>query len=449
MSMKTYQEAIEYVLSSELNDRTDLIVFRPGAKRALEEPERDVALPHMGKAVFSMALGAALTGMRPVIDLRQETDCADLLLDALCELPAVVPPMTMIAGAEDAELLTELPGLLAMTPRTPRQAAGFARAALRCDQTTLLIADQALYEEADEVPEDSDFVMMPLTDEPEEDTCEETGAEAAVPAEEQAGEAETTEAEMIEEEDEASPEAFSAGGTHPEELPEEEAAAVPAADDDFDEETSAETGEPESVSSEEADREISGETDCGEAAAEEKGSEEMTSEEQASEEDASEGAACGEESSAEEESADEDAEEAVSAGPQDLPCLSEPAQEAGSAAGMRCAARMTPCSLSNLIALACELEMSAQDLIARCMAHAAQDEAGFEWVFEAEAAAGECAFLPPEEKTASVWLGSDRLTVCYDPRACGREAAAGLMRAIRRVLEKPTLLIYDKERERR
>ena len=65
--------------------------------------------------------------------------------------------------------------------------------------------------------------------------------------------------------------------------------------------------------------------------------------------------------------------------------------------------------------------------------------------YEAMALSGEAAFLPPEEENAAVWLGSDMLTISYDPAYMAHEEAAKLLRAVKRVLEMPLLLIYDKE----
>ncbi|MBQ2957747.1 MAG: hypothetical protein IJE08_14965 [Clostridia bacterium] len=429
MSLKTYLEAIEYVLDSELNEQTGLIVFRPGARRALEESERDVALPRMGKAVFQIALGAALTGMRPVIDLRQEENCAELLLDAMCELPARVPPMTVIAGAKDAELLMEIPGLLPVYPKTPRQAAGFTRAALRQNQMTLLIADQALYEEEDEVPEDDDFIMLPLTgaedEEADEDVpeevadCEADGTDAL--REEEAAELTSDGSEEdilpIDGEDEPGEE------VNPDMPPEEEAAEMTCA-------------EPDDISLPE----------YGENAPSEDAAGAMVPEDAAALPDSD---AC----ARAEKPTDHLVCDVDAAGIQAEEIPADEQNEAGCAEAQPiapvkkvfCASRMIPCDLTELNRLADELEMNVYDLAARCMSHAAKRTAAFTWIFEADAEEGECAFLPPEDKEVSVWLGCDRLTACYDPAEIAGTEAARLLRAVLRVLEKPALLIFDKE----
>lgn len=355
MSTKTYLEALEFVLDSELEARLDVIVFRSGARRALEEAERDVPLPRMGSAAFSVALGAAMTGMHPVLDLRQESDAAALLKEALCALPAgVSPAMTVVVCAGDSNEYMDLPGVYALAPKTPRQAAGFARAALRSDRLNLLIADQTLFAEEDDVPEDGDFILLPL------DGSEEPEAEESEFKADEATEAEISEEAAYEEAEREEVLIF---------LPEaaEEAAAPAAVEESL-------------------------VPDAGDPVPE---------------------------------------EEAESAQPERQMCL--------------CAARAVPCDLKGLLALCNALEAPAETIIGRCMAHAARGLAPFEWQYEPEAAEGECAFLPPEEKAASLWLGRDMLTAAYDAARLSHGEAAAILRAVKRVLEKPQLLIYDKE----
>lgn len=349
MSKKTYVEAIEFVLDAELDARGDLICLRPGARRALEEAERDVPLPRMGGASVSMALGAFLQGMHPVLDLRQESGAAQLLKEAILALPAGTEPvMTIIACAQDG--LEELPGAYVFAPRTPRQAAGFMRSALKMKRLTLILADQALFAEEDEIPEDRGFTLLPLDEEAE-----------ALTEEKAAGEGEAAEGICAEAEAEGAGES----------LPEE--------------------GDPQQAR----------------------------------------------------ERAEEAAYEEAEADPAPVVRIyaETPEKKAGSFPGMR----QTACDLSQVRLLCAMLEMEAEDLIGRCAGHVLPVCGGFEMHYEADAPEGEAAFIPPEEEGASLWLGYDRLTVSYDPAQMAHDEAARLLRAVKRVLERPQLLIYDKE----
>ncbi len=377
MSKMTYLEAIEYVLGSEMEARDELIVFRPGARPALVEDERDIALPRLGTSSFSIAMGAALYGMHPVLDLRQEINAAAFLADALCALPAgTLPEMTVLLNADEKENLTDVQGVRVLAPVTPRQAAGFTRAALRSGRITVLAADQALYGMEDEVPGESDFMMLPLE--------EETGAD----------------------------EAQAAGTPEEAEMAADDAAGVlEDASDEW-------AGEQDELSDDPA-------------AAADDGAEDAAADEPAAEED---DAADG---------PDDDGAEEADAAADDAEKSGEPCEQSKV---MVClpAMRSMPCSLKRLQDMAEELDAEAGLLIGRCMEHAAKRYGGFAWEHDRDALSGECAYLPAEDG-ASVWLGCDMLTVCYDPARIPHGHAALLLRGVRRLLEKPSLLIYDKE----
>ena len=411
MSWMTYLEAIESVLSSELDERLDLIILRPGARRALEESERDIALPRMGKAAFSIAQGAAMTGMHPVLDLRQEKNCTDLLLEAVCDLRLGAPALTVLVSAEEAELLMEIPGFLALYPKTVLEAAGFTRAALRSSRASMLIVDQMLFEEEEEIPDEPDFMLLP----PEAMIRqEEMNAETAE-------EAESEESESVEE---IEAEEYAPADDVGEDEAEEATAADNAVEDEAEETPAADAGETEAA-------EGAADHNAVEAEAEESAAE------------------AGEEPLAEEEEAAEESEEEPEQAKE--ACAEEQKPEPSAEAGRPvtgkgfCASRMLPCNMARLRALADELDMPCERLADLCMEHVSRQSAEFEWQMDAEAVEGECAFLPPVGKAASVWIGCDCLTVSYDPEQTAHTEAAALLRAVRRMLEKPTLLIYDKE----
>ena len=405
MSRMTYLEAIEYVLAAEMEARLELIVLRPGARPALEESERDVALPRMSRNSFSVALGASMAGMHSVLDLRQESACAEMLMEAVCALPAdASPEMTILTGAEEAAMLMELPGVMVLQPKTPRQAAGFARAALRSSRLTLLIADQALAGEEDEIPEEADFMMLPLD-----------GTEETPDAEEETKPAEETAAEVCDEPAEEMPADFY-------EEPAEEASAE--TEDDTGDESAPEPGAAEEHTEE--IEENADELDEAADAAEEPA--EIPSE------------AC------QEEQAPHEAEE-----PEEAPYSGTDEEQAAETekptAHRFCSSRMTPIELARLHALAGLLGMPAETLAGRCTEHAMKRTASFGFVFEPEAEPGECACLAPGHENALVWLGNDRLTVSYDADSLSHAQAGAMLRAVKRVLETPELLIYDKECE--
>lgn len=360
MSIKTYTEAIESTIQSEMNLHTDLIAFRPGARRALDEDERSIPMPRMGRAAFSAALGAALTGMHALLDLRQDDEAACLLTDCICSLPAGCrPAITILADALHEDALSALPGVRLFAPKNPRQAAGFMRAALRMGGLTLLLADSALADEEADVPEDDGFMLLPL-DEP---APEEESADAS------ADQDPADEAEKEEEKNEPSdsPEEITYKTEEPEETPPAETLYA-----------------PESILPDSAN-------------AEEKPSGEPMPEE---------------------------------------------------AAVCRCmpALRSVPCSTEALDSLTRELSAPPELLLARCM-ETLSGRFDFEWTRDTGALQGECAYLPPERASAKLWLGADVLCMYCDAARMPEDIAAGLLRSAKRIIEKPALLIYDKERD--
>ena len=361
MSRKTFLEALEGVLRREMELREEMMILRPGVRQALEADERDIALPDLGDAAFSAAVGIAMCGMRPVLDLRHTPDAAAVLLDSVSALtPGFAPDMTILTGAEDAELLMELSGLRVFYPQTPRQAAGFIRAALRGDRICLLIADEELAGMEDDVPDDDDFMLMPLSAaDPMSEEDGETGEDTDPAEDSGVADEDTALAEFPEETDEDSVLAGPCGGSDGE-------AASAGSDADVDSE------------------EFSGETDKAIVPA--------------------------------------------------------------AAISVRPAMRSVPWNAGRLRSLAEELDLDEERLAARCMERVA-GRGSVEWTYEADSLSGECAFLPVQDGQAHLWIGCDRLCLTWNAEALAGREAAGILRAAMRMLEKPTLLIYDKEDE--
>lgn len=409
MSRKTFLEALEGVLRREMELREEMMILRPGVRQALEADERDIALPDLGDAAFSAAVGIAMCGMRPVLDLRHTPDAAAVLLDSVSALtPGFAPDMTILTGAEDAELLMELSGLRVFYPQTPRQAAGFIRAALRGDRICLLIADEELAGMEDDVPDDDDFMLMPLSAaDPMSEEDGETGEDTDPAEDSGVADEDTALAEFPEETDEDSVLAGPCGGSDGE-------AASAGSDADVDsEEFSGETDKDGVLS------EASGEADEGSVLA---------------------GPCAGSDG------------EAASADSNDSADLAEPSGDAGeaivpaAAISFRPAMRSVPWNAGRLRSLAEELDMDEERLAARCMERVA-GRGSVEWTYEADSLSGECAFLPVQDGQAHLWIGCDRLCLTWNAEALAGREAAGILRAAMRMLEKPTLLIYDKEDE--
>lgn len=376
MSFKTFQEAIESVLYREAALRDELIVLRPGARHALDDSERDVALPRLGPSAFSIALGAALAGMRPVLDLRNEPFTTSMLFDEISSRPiSLHQGMTVILPAEDAGLLKSLPIMQILSPANPRQAAGFTRAALRSEKFTLLLCNPELADEEDEIPDDDDFMLLPADAAGTDEAGQPEEPQIAGPAED--GYFSPADSTLSKEELEDD---MHVGKLLPYQ-PEPEACCNPSA--------------PDSVQP--------AEEDCP----------------------------------------------AAPAFPQDAPGESVPDFPAANAAApSSLAMRSLTIDPTALDTLCAQLEAPRGLLVRYCMDVLYPDSAYFTWEYDEDALPGETAFLPPESEPAFLWLGRDRLTLCYDANQLAPQAAVRLLRAAARLIQNPLLLIYDKERDR-
>ena len=99
--------------------------------------------------------------------------------------------------------------------------------------------------------------------------------------------------------------------------------------------------------------------------------------------------------------------------------------------------RSRPYDPSEITRTAALLEIPRGELIALCCAGVEKAEV----VVEADSEPGETAFLPPKEAEACLWVGFDRLALCFDPRSLSSQAARALMKDTAALLELPARLI--------
>lgn len=146
-----------------------------GATRDLNEvlPQQIWDAPITESAFVGAAVGAAATGLRPVVDILFVDFvgvCYDQLLNQASKLrfmsggkasvPLVVRALTgagMRRGAQHsavlAPLFAHLPGLKVLAPATPADAKGLLAAAIRDDDPVVVLESKMLYFQRGEVPE--------------------------------------------------------------------------------------------------------------------------------------------------------------------------------------------------------------------------------------------------------------------------------------------------------
>jgi pyruvate dehydrogenase E1 component beta subunit len=188
----TYGEAIRAALREEME--RDWRVFLMGEDVALyggafkvteglyeafgEERVRDT--PISEAAIIGTGLGAALTGMRPVVEIMFGdfiTNAMDQLVNQMAKMhymsggklkaPLVVRT-TMGAGRSSAAQhsqslhawLAHIPGIKVALPSTPYDAKGLLKAAIRDDDPVVLFEDKMMYKLKGPVPEEEYTVPL-------------------------------------------------------------------------------------------------------------------------------------------------------------------------------------------------------------------------------------------------------------------------------------------------
>lgn len=186
----TYREALRAALREELDrdERVLLIGEDIGAfdgafhvTRGLLADYGDRRIrdtPSAERAVVGIGAGAAMVGLRPVVELMTitaATRALDQLLVNVAQVPwatggAIGMPLvirTVQGGGHQLgpthahhleALLLQIPGLQIVVPSTPADAKGLLKAAIRSDDPVVVIEHQELYAVSGEVPDDADHV---------------------------------------------------------------------------------------------------------------------------------------------------------------------------------------------------------------------------------------------------------------------------------------------------
>ena len=186
MPIITYAQAINDAISNEM--RKDPEVFMLGedigvycgafgvSRGMLEEfgPERIMDTPISERAFVGAAVGAAMTGMRPIVELMFSDFmcvCYDELVNEAPKLRfmfggGVKVPMVMRtasgggtgAAAQHSQsleaVLAHMPGLKVVIPSTPYDAKGLMISAIRDDNPVMFLEQKQLYRTKGEVPEE-------------------------------------------------------------------------------------------------------------------------------------------------------------------------------------------------------------------------------------------------------------------------------------------------------
>lgn len=185
MAQLTYRDAVARGIAQEMerDDRVVLIgedvagaggVFKTTAG-LLERfgPKRVIDTPIAEQAILGAAMGAAMTGLRPVAEIMFSdffAVCWDLVVNQMAKarymtngqvtLPLVIKSGNgggLRFGAQHSQSIENwamaVPGLKVVTPSTPRDVVGLMAAAVRCDDPVLFFEHKGLYSSKGEVPD--------------------------------------------------------------------------------------------------------------------------------------------------------------------------------------------------------------------------------------------------------------------------------------------------------
>src|ERR687892_1984272 len=191
MAVMTYREALNLALREEM--KRDDRVFVIGEEVGLYEgaykvtqgllkdfgPKRVVDTPIAESGFTGVGIGAAMTGLRPVVEM-MTFNFALLALDQIVNSAAkihymsggqyAVPIVIRGPGGPAHQLAAQhsqsmesyfchVPGLKVVRPSTPMDAKGLLKSAIRDDNPVIFIESETLYAVKGEVPDDPEFTI--------------------------------------------------------------------------------------------------------------------------------------------------------------------------------------------------------------------------------------------------------------------------------------------------
>lgn len=185
MRTLTYAQALAEAMAEELRRDPNVVLWGLdigpyggafGATRGLYEefgPERVIDMPLSEAGYTGAGVGAAATGLRPVVELQFSdwiTIASDMLINQAANMRymfggVISVPLVLrapvggyvSAAAQHSHMFESIfafvPGLKVVLPSTPRDAKGLLKTAIRDNNPVIFFEHKQLYEVEDEVPE--------------------------------------------------------------------------------------------------------------------------------------------------------------------------------------------------------------------------------------------------------------------------------------------------------
>ncbi|MBU4212894.1 MAG: alpha-ketoacid dehydrogenase subunit beta [Verrucomicrobia bacterium] len=191
MAEMTYRQAIAQAIIEEMDRDPNVLMLgedvgpfggamaaskgvhaRFGSRRVIDTPISE-------EAIVGAALGAALTGLRPIVEIMFidfTTGCMDMIANQVAKVRYMlggqvqVPLVIRTQGgagksyaAQHSQSLemwfAAIPGLKVVMPSTPAEAKGLLKSSIRVDDPVMFIENKVLYGDKGQVSDDPDFLI--------------------------------------------------------------------------------------------------------------------------------------------------------------------------------------------------------------------------------------------------------------------------------------------------
>lgn len=376
-----------------------------------------LTLPEADDVQLPFAVGCARAGALPVLDLHALENASERFAAALRSIGAdKAPPMVVRVSDRHPAAMA---GARVMAPKNPRELAGALRYALRSGEICVVAENPLDAYESCEVPDD----------------WEELYGDALETPHEEAADFEAIDAEKVESTEEP-PHGDEAAPSYAEEAEPADADAFSSSDEPLRDDAAA-PAHVEEIESTDANAPFSAEESA-------QSSDAIPADDEADSArtkdcapiDGSEAPSAPVELAQERQTRPDAEPLKAPAGEAETDIAESPARPVVPAFRTR---RYDPAELERTARL---LNVPRETLLRLCCRCA---EALAEIVIEADAESGEIACLPPLEKAACLWVGADRLSICWDPARLDGGAARALLQDAAAYLTLPAHLILDKE----
>lgn len=419
MSIMNSAEAARLALDEAAQHLKNVIVIYVEPDRTARPLSftKRLTLPEADDVQLPFAVGCARAGALPVLDLHALENASERFAAALRSIGAdKAPPMVVRVSDRHPAAMT---GARVIVPKNPRELAGALRYALRSGEICVVAENPLDAYESCEVPDD----------------WEELYGDALETPHEEAADFEAIDAEKVESTEEP-PHGDEAAPSYAEEAEPADADAFSSSDEPLRDDAAA-PAHVEEIESTDANAPFSAEESA-------QSSDAIPADDEADSArtkdcapiDGSEAPSAPVELAQERQTLPDAEPLKAPAGEAETDIAESPARPVVPAFRTR---RYDPAELERTARL---LNVPRETLLRLCCRCA---EALAEIVIEADAESGEIACLPPLEKAACLWVGADRLSICWDPARLDGGAARALLQDAAAYLTLPAHLILDKE----